>query len=421
MGDGEGEAIRAIGARNGAAPSKRPSLTALELASGVPLGEQPDALPLPLIDPALQARVALEDAIRPALACGRCVVGFSGGRDSSALLALAVHVARRDGLPLPVPASLRYRDLPEADESEWQELVIRHLGLADWVRLDISDDVDYLGPVAQSVLARHGVLWPAYFYSYRPLMAQATDGVFMTGIDGDGLFGGWRWGGLGPLRRRPGRPLAVDILRLSIAYAPEQARRVAARRHRLSFSWLTPAALAELNAGWFVHYAQEPVRWDRRVAWWSRLRGLALAVSSLDVLGSDCGAAVANPLLDRRFLAALAAQGGSSGCGDRTAIMQGLFADLLPAEVVSRPTKAAFGGGWWGDASKAFAAGWDGSGVDETLVDVAELRAEWTTARPTLRTIGLLQHAWLSGAETSQVRERGEEGIPVVDNRKGGP
>ncbi len=379
----------------------RPRLTALELASGVVLGQQSDAPPLLPIEPGLSPRAALEEALRPALSRRPCVIGFSGGRDSSALLAVAVHVARRDGLPLPVPATLRYRDLPEADEAAWQERVIDHLGLDEWVRIDVTDEVDYLGPVAQAALRRHGVLWPAYFYSYQPLMALAAGGVFVTGIDGDGLFGGWRWARLEPLRRGLVRPAAGDVVRLALAHAPQQVRRLAGHRHRLAFAWLTPEALTEVNSRWFVHYAEEPVRWDLRVAWWSRLRGLALAVSTLDVLATDCRARVFNPLLDRRFLGALAGQGGRAGCGDRTAMMHALFGDLLPAEVVSRRTKATFGGGWWRSASKAFANDWDGGGVDDELVDVDGLRAEWATARPTIRTMPLLQHAWLA----SEVRE----------------
>jgi asparagine synthetase B (glutamine-hydrolysing) len=377
-------------------------LTRLELASGTPLGEQPDAPPLAPAGPTLEPRLALEEAIRRWLVGGRCVVGFSGGRDSSALLALAVHVARRDGLPLPLPATLRYRGVPKAEESAWQELVIRHLALTDWVRIEVDDEHDFLGPLAQPVLRRHGVLWPAYFHSYQPLMALAAEGVFMTGVDGDTLFAGWRWGRLEPVRRRTVRPGIGDLGRLALITGPSLVRRLAARRHPLACTWLTSMALREVNARWFAHYAAEPVRWDLWVAWLARLRALALEVSTLDILGRDCRATVANPLLDHRFLAALARMGGRAGCGDRTAVMRRLFADVLPDEILSRPTKAAFGPCLWRGASRGFAAAWDGSGIDPALVDVPRLRAEWAKPFPAPASMPLLQQAWL--ASQSAVR-----------------
>ncbi len=387
----------ATGAANGAAPTPRPRLTALELASGLPLGPQPGAPSLPLVEPTTTPRLALEEAALRSLVNGRCVVGFSGGRDSSAVLAVAVHVARREGLPLPVPATLRYRDVPMAEESAWQELVIRHLALDDWARLDVGDEHDYLGPLAQPVLRRHGVLWPPYLYSYQPLMKLAAGGVFMTGFDGDNLFAGWRWARLEPVRRRAVRPGPGDLGRLALIAGPPLGRRVAARRHRLPCTWLTPLALREVKARWFAHYAAEPVRWDGWVEWLASLRGLALEVSTIDVLARDCGATVANPLLDRRFLAALARQGGRAGCGDRTAIMQSLFSDLLPSEVVARSTKAQFGHCLWRGASQRFAASWNGRGTDPALVDAGRLRAEWAKPFPAPSSMPLLQQAWLAG------------------------
>lgn len=396
----------------------RPSwLTSLELASGIPLGEQPDAAPLAPAEATLGARLALEEATRRCLVRGRCVIGFSGGRDSSALLAVAVHVARREGLPLPVPATLRYRDVPKAEESAWQELVIRHLALDDWVRLEVDDEHDFLGPVAQPVLRRHGVLWPPYFHSYQPLMALAAGGVFVTGTGGDNLFAGWRWGRLEPVRRRAVRPGMGDLGRLALIASPPLVRRVAARRHPLPCTWLTPGALREVKARWFAHYAAEPVRWDDRVGWLVRQRGLALAVSTLDVLGHDCGATVANPLLDRQFLATLARRGGRAGCGDRTAVMRALFADVLPFEVLSRTTKAQFGPCLWRGASQRFAAAWDGSGTDPALVDVRRLGAEWAKPFPAPASMSLLQQAWLAGQP--RVAEGGR-GYRVVDSHHDG-
>ena len=53
-------------------------------------------------------RAALEAVVLRALLRPPCLVSFSGGRDSSLVLAIASDVARRHGLPLPVPATNRF-------------------------------------------------------------------------------------------------------------------------------------------------------------------------------------------------------------------------------------------------------------------------------------------------------------------------
>src|SRR5580700_7079125 len=67
--------------------------------------------------------VALEEIVLPALLRPPCVVEFSGGRDSSLVLAVATRVATREGLPSPVAFTQHYPGLAEANEDEWQELV----------------------------------------------------------------------------------------------------------------------------------------------------------------------------------------------------------------------------------------------------------------------------------------------------------
>ena len=75
-------------------------LTPIELATGVVFGVNPLRLPAATTTPPQ----ALEAAVRPALQRGRCFVSFSGGRDSSPVLAAAAAVARREGLAAPVPS-----------------------------------------------------------------------------------------------------------------------------------------------------------------------------------------------------------------------------------------------------------------------------------------------------------------------------
>src|SRR5690242_13957500 len=121
----------------------------------------------PPLPPAGDPRAALETAVRRARGTGPCFVSFSGGRDSSVVLAAAARAARRDGVEPPIPVTARFTDAPDAEESAWQERVVRHVGARDWIRLEFGDELDAVGPYAQAVLMRHGVLWPfnAHFHT----------------------------------------------------------------------------------------------------------------------------------------------------------------------------------------------------------------------------------------------------------------
>lgn len=131
-------------------------LYGLELASAVVLGRDPATDPLAPGAPAVTPRAALEGVLAEALQRPPCVIGFSGGRDSSGLLALALHVARARGLPAPVAATNVFPGDEASSEAEWQELVMRHVRAADWERLEFSDELDLIGPVARAALRQWG-------------------------------------------------------------------------------------------------------------------------------------------------------------------------------------------------------------------------------------------------------------------------
>ena len=135
---------------------------------------------------------ALESLLAPALARPPCVVAFSGGRDSSALLAVATSLAARHGLAKPIAGTLDYAGEQDADEREWQELVVRRLGVADWEKVTVGDGADLLGPVATDGLRRHGLLWPPAHHTILPLLRLASGGSLVTGDGGDEVFGGHR-------------------------------------------------------------------------------------------------------------------------------------------------------------------------------------------------------------------------------------
>ncbi len=64
----------------------------------------------------------------------------------------------------------------EADESRYQELVIRELGLREWYRFRDVEAFDVLGERARHGLTRHGLLWPAMLHCHAPLVELAAGG-----------------------------------------------------------------------------------------------------------------------------------------------------------------------------------------------------------------------------------------------------
>ena len=164
-------------------------LTSLEIASCVVVGlagsSPPAACEAPVADPV----TAFERVAARALQRPPCLVSFSGGHDSSLVLAAATRVAHREHLPMPVPVTWRVTGAPGAEESACQEAVVAALGITDWIRLAADDDLDFVGPVATGVLRRHGLLHPANAYFHAPLLSQAAGGTLLTGVGGDQVLG----------------------------------------------------------------------------------------------------------------------------------------------------------------------------------------------------------------------------------------
>jgi hypothetical protein len=374
-------------------------LTTLETASGLVLGLDPQTRVERSEVPPL---AALGDAIRPFLQRPPCLVSFSGGRDSSAILAVAAAVARREGLPLPVPATNRFPAVGESVEDVWQELVVRELRLEDWVRIEFDDELDCVGPVATAALRRHGLLVPFNAHFHVPLLRAASGGSLLTGIGGDELFG--TRGRAAAVVARAVRPEPRDLLRVGLAVAPQPVRRLALkRRDDTALPWLTTQANRELGSAWARFSASEPLGRSAYLRWCSRLRYLRLGIGSLDLLAADEGAQVGHPLLEPRFLGAL--ERGGSKAVDRDTAMTALFGELLPNEVLTRTTKASFDRAFFSRHSRAFAGGWDGTGADERYVDVAGLRTDWASASPTPQTFTQLQSAWLAASRAQSLEE----------------
>jgi len=375
----------------------RVPLTPLEIASGIVGGEHDQSLDWPSRAPE-SPRAALERCLAAALERPPCVVSFSGGRDSSVILALATAVARRSGLDPPVPVTHVFPGRPRSDEESWQRLVLDRLRLPRWERVELHDELDPIGPLAGPVIRRHGVLFPWNAYSQLPALRAARGGTLLTGWGGDELFTLRPFGILlQPLRTRR-RPRASDLRRLLLWSSPRPLRRRVVARFgmRGALTWLTAPARRAAIAVWADGYAAEPRDWRRRLPWLARSRAVWLGGLSLSAMASDEHAAVMSPFWDPGFLAASARAWGALGPAARTHAYRALAGDLLPREVIERRTKGWYGDTWVGPASREFARSFDGAGLDRSLVDPDALRRTWREDSGLTASASLLQALWLA-------------------------
>jgi asparagine synthetase B (glutamine-hydrolysing) len=377
--------------------SERYELTPLEVACGLVLGHEPDPWPDEHGGDRDGPLDALERAMLPALLRAPCLVSFSGGRDSSAVLAAAAQLARREGLPLPIPVTNRFPEVRATRESEWQELVVAHVGLEDWIKLDFTDELDLVGPVAGSVLRRHGLLWPFNAHFHVPLLEAAQGGSLLTGVGGDEALSGSSWARAAAVLSGQVRPAPRDVMRVGFAVSPRAVRsRVLRRRMPATFSWLRDGARQNVRAIWAGEAAGEPIRWPARFRWWRGLRYLKVGISSLGRLAEDAGVRIVHPFWDAGFSAALARLPRARRFSDRTDAMKLLFSDVLPEKILVRMTKASFDGAFFNRHSRGLVETWRGEAVDPDLVDSRTLQTVWTSAEPDARSFTLLQSVWLT-------------------------
>lgn len=381
--------------------------TELEIASMTVIGVDPDTPPLPGADPEVSPREALAAALLPALARPPCLVGFSGGRDSSILLAVAADVARREGLPAPVPFTLRFPESATAEESEWQELVIGHLGLEEWVRREIFDELDFVGPLARRMLRRHGVRWPANLHFTTPVAMAAAGGSAVSGVGGDRVLASGRDDLLGHSRARSA---AGAVARGGFRALPRRARAPYwARRIRAQTPWLRGRAVDALVEQ-VLDAPREPRAADARLRYVHRERLHALTRYGLELLARDEGAEACTPFLDPGFLAALARFLGPDGVGGRTALTRAIAGELLPERLVTRSTKAVFPEAYCNRHTREFVARWRGEGADGALVDVELLRSQLgdgTDQGVLGRSALLVQAGWLASQTGATPPEAG--------------
>src|SRR5699024_8089576 len=329
-------------------------LTAAEVNVASPLGaaQRSDGKNAPTHG---STRAALDRVATESVTGGPCYVLFSGGRDSSLLLALATRAARDNGVPDPIPVTAVYPGHAKADESRWQKLVPEHLGITERIVLSVTDERTTPGELATMHLRRRGLVWPEAVHTQPLFFAQLDPGTVLTGEGGDLFLEGRR---ITPLYlvRRDRRLPSVGLLRAAAGALAAPA--VALRAARRSFvgdnamPWFRPAAHDLLAAEEVL--IRGPLPWDDATWALHHLRANRLALDNADVSAAEYGHRLRHPIAELSVVAALAREGGTWGFRGRTNLFRRLGADLLPDEVLARRSKASFNASRWGEREEAF-------------------------------------------------------------------
>lgn len=365
-----------------------------EIALGLALEPDPNYPPFDLTPDTRPPQQALEEVLLDALSRSRVAIAFSGGVDSSGLLCLAAHVARTHGLPDPIAVTCRFPQARGSDEREWQELVVAHLHLEEWITIDLHDECDLVGAAAQRGLLAHGVRWPPLLHAEDATLPHVAGAIYVMGNGGDELTFPTRAGTLQLLasrrlvRDRAAARAIVDDLRPRLAWL----RR--ADDDRIP-PWVLPTAYGRIRPLLHRHPYDDGFRWGRALrhrttAPWS-LRGNANLTGHIAERGSE----LLQPLTDRRVISAMLGACGRWGPPDRGTAARLLYGDTTPAAVLDRRDKGEFSAAVFGPASRAFVEQWDGSGVPDDLVDAERVLQAWNDPSPAYTSFALLQHAWL--------------------------
>ena len=370
----------------------------LDICAGMPLGLDPCRAALAAPSPMMSGHWALDSAVADALAHPPCGVAFSGGYDSSLLLAVATRIARERGLDPPIPVTARFPRVADAGEDDWQELVIDHLGLRrHWVLLETNDELEFAGDLSlEYVRAASGVCWPPNGH-FLLLICRALGkgGTLLTGGGGDEIFSRPGWGRYLALRRgvRPTSARAwAAVAAPFLPYPVRAAACFATMGH--SREWLRSRTDRLVRWREAEAAALAPVGWDRALREWLwRSRYLDGLLRLAALVNRVTAVTVRQPLVEPIVLRAVGNLFGSAGPRSRRQAIRLLAGEWLPEALFQRAGKATFNGAFWGERTHRFAR----SAVDDLpsqlaeLVDRERLRALWAEDAAHAGTWWLLQ------------------------------
>ena len=187
------------------------------------------------------------------------------------------------------------------------------------------------------------------------MLEAAGDRCPIVGLGGDELLTPQQWGPLHDLLDRRRRPQRRDVVRLAASVVPRPIRgllRSSCAKELEHMSWLRPEARRRLDRESRRRF-EEPVLWSSAIRHVAARRDVILPFRAMQRLARAGRHRVEAPLLDLGFVDAFARAGGCGGWGGRTATMDALARDLLPADVVRRSSKAYFNHVFFGEESRS--------------------------------------------------------------------
>jgi len=293
---------------------------------------------------------------------------------------------------------------PETDERDFQESVVRHLGLREWITFDLGEDGDFLSPTTCSQLLAGGPMWPPAPLTRAGALRGLDGGLWLTGEGGDEVLGPRRVSyavraARSPRRRvlsRAVRELGSKAMRIRATEAEFHAHYRAEwlepdiRRHYIRDAAALSAAEPLRPREWFGHYLARPA--------------VKVGHEALRAFKSEFGLRWEAPLVDPFFLGALSGSVRWHEYRGRRHLLRTLFNDLLPAAIVERRGKVAFNSALFGPYTREFAARWDGTGAPEG-VNGEWLKRHWQSGDVSAGTAPLLHHVWLATQRRRSTRD----------------
>jgi asparagine synthase (glutamine-hydrolysing) len=227
---------------------------------------------------------------------------------------------------------------------------------------------------------------------------RAGGGALVTGTGGDEILSPYGF------RRRRFRDIARVRPRRRAARSAAYNALPAGARHRIdrrrtpapAVPWLRPEGERLLARAWWDSFTFEPT-WRRGLLGMLDSRGYEVTRAVIGTFVRDEGVALFEPFYEPEFVRAFAEFSPRMGFATRDAALESLFRELLPPRVLHRGTKAVFNEVLTGPRVREFAHTWDGTGLDDRIVDPEILRATWSEPAPDVRSIPSLHHAWLLG------------------------
>ena len=279
-------------------------------------------------------------------------------------------------------------------ENTWQELVVSHLRLPDWLKMDFTSELDALGPIAQPALRRFGILTPPNWYVHQPMIQAAAGGSLLPALEAtrsSGTRGELWW----LVSRPPWSRLPRELARTALHALPKEVQlAVWASRSGSGYEWLQPETRERVRRSLLADQVLGPLAWNRALRRWCRTRQFQSHHVVLAALGLDYDVVVKHPFLDEEWLAVAGRTFGWAGPVDRQSTIGEHFGTLLPEALIARKDKATFDAPIFSDYTRDFVKSWDGGGLDPTMIDFPGFPRTLVHGGPDIRTQLLLQTAW---------------------------